>query len=554
MILPHRTRAISLIVLTLLATIAFAYAIPQTISPTDNNPNPPPFNNHRAPVSGTVSTYLNLIRNLAPFSAMISTTAGPSQLSSSSSVSSDPTIIFNRDSTPFPQNEETVATNPATNTVVGGYNDYRGILAQLNTTFPAGYTGFSISNDGGATVRTDGDLPKTTLPLTNSPTLSQGDPSVDLGNTGGFYFSNLYYNFTTSKFAGCPKKAPCESAIIVFPSMSASSLSSCLGTACWGAPKFVVDNTFSETPLGGMFNDKPWISVDRTSHATGLYVTYTGFNLGNSQSTINMVRCTYDLVSCGAPTTISGPDVSTQGSFLTVRPDGNVAIVYVSYDQIPLRIRAAQCSPGTGVTFTCSAPTTVATITNDIFSLVNDDFRVPTLPQLAVDYSATHPDRVIIVWQECTTEGVAGSTFVILTCPQPFIRAAFTDGATMSGPWTVQNVTSNGFLPTVAIDPSKGTVNIAYYSTMMDSWAHRLDLFLNQYASGAFPGTSITTRVTMSSDEPDADPLLRGGFFGDYIQANANSGTVYLGYTANYAQKGTPPSYGQDDYLTTMPD
>jgi len=81
-----------------------------------------------------------------------------------------------------------------------------------------------------------------------------------------------------------------------------------------------------------------------------------------------------------------------------------------------------------------------------------------------------------------------------------------------------------------------------------------LDLFVSQYLSGAFPGTPTVTRITTASDEPDADPLLHGGFLGDYIQATASSGTIYLGYTANYAQKGTPPSYGQDNYLTTVPD
>src|SRR5207249_6789767 len=115
---------------------------------------------------------------------------------------------------------------------------------------------------------------------------------VDSSNTGTFYLANLYYNFSTSKFAGCPKKAPCESSRLVFPSVSSSALSSCTGTSCWGSPKIVVDTTFTETPAGGVFNDKDWIAVDRTSQASGLYLTYTAFNLLNSRSTIDIVRCT----------------------------------------------------------------------------------------------------------------------------------------------------------------------------------------------------------------------------------------------------------------------
>jgi hypothetical protein len=547
--LRYSGKALSIIVVSLLATLALAYAVPQTSSPPNNNSNPFPFNNERAPVSGTVSTYLNLIQNRP---SNIPTAAGL-RTSLSSSISADPTTVFNLDNSPLPQNEESTAVNPATTTVVGGYNDYRGLLTLLNIS-PAGFTGFSVSNDGGATVRTDGDLPKITLPLTSSATLSGGDPAVDSSNTGTFYLSNLYYNFSTSKFAGCPKKAPCESAILVFPSVSSTALSSCLGTSCWGSPKAVVDTTFTETPGGGVFNDKDWMTVDRTSHASGLYVTYTAFNLLNSQSTIDIVRCTYDLSTCSGSIIISGPDISTQGSFVAVRPDGSLSIVYASYDTIPLRIRGVQCSPGTGVTVTCTAPTTIASIPFELIALTNDDFRVALLPQLAVDYSSAHPDRVIVVWNECKTEGVSGTTFIILTCPQPLVRAAYTDATAMAGPWTTVNITSSGIFPTVAIDPSKGTVNIAYYSTINDTWAHRLDLYVSQYPSGAFPSTPTIIRVTAASDEPDADPLLHGGFFGDYIQATATAGTVYLGYTANYAQKGTPPSYGQDNYLTTMPD
>src|SRR5438046_10212657 len=70
----YSSKALSIIMLSLLATFAVAYAIPQTVSPLNNSTNPPPFNNQRAPVSGTVSTYLNLIQH--PPQA-ISTTSGP---------------------------------------------------------------------------------------------------------------------------------------------------------------------------------------------------------------------------------------------------------------------------------------------------------------------------------------------------------------------------------------------------------------------------------------------------------------------------------------------
>src|SRR3989442_998053 len=55
--------------------------------------------------------------------------------------------VFNKDTSPLPQNETTVAIDPTNaSRIVGGYNDNRGLLS------PSGnFTGWSISTDGGAT-------------------------------------------------------------------------------------------------------------------------------------------------------------------------------------------------------------------------------------------------------------------------------------------------------------------------------------------------------------------------------------------------------------------
>src|SRR5947199_8643620 len=156
----YSSRALSIIMLSLLATLSLAYALPQTSSPFSNNSNPPPFSDQKAPVSETVSTYLNLIQHIP---SMTSTAGGPN-VAFSASVVSDPTIVFNLDSSPLPQNEGSVAVNPATNTIVGGYNEFRRLLALLNIG-PAGFTDCSISYDGGASVRSAGELPRVTLAL-----------------------------------------------------------------------------------------------------------------------------------------------------------------------------------------------------------------------------------------------------------------------------------------------------------------------------------------------------------------------------------------------------
>jgi hypothetical protein len=40
-------------------------------------------------------------------------------------------------------------------------------------------------------------------------------------------------------------------------------------------------------------------------------------------------------------------------------------------------------------------------------------------------------------------------------------------------------------------------------------------------------------RVTRTSNETEADPVLHGLFIGDYFEVNANAGRVYVHYNAN---------------------
>jgi hypothetical protein len=70
------------------------------------------------------------------------------------------------------------------------------------------------------------------------------------------------------------------------------------------------------------------------------------------------------------------------------------------------------------------------------------------------------------------------------------------------------------------------------------------------------PGGAVLhrTRVTRISNEPEADPILRGVFIGDYFQIDANDGRVYVHYNANLRHvpligQGVPIPQ-QDNYLT----
>src|SRR6266540_3582621 len=88
---------------------------------------------------------------------------------------------YNFDDLGLPQNEESIAAcRTNTKYVLGGTNDYRGLLD------PDGdFTGWHFSTDGGASLANEGLLPKLTISGVDVP--SGGDP-VDVADDG----CNLY--------------------------------------------------------------------------------------------------------------------------------------------------------------------------------------------------------------------------------------------------------------------------------------------------------------------------------------------------------------------------
>ena len=74
-------------------------------------------------------------------------------------------------------------------------------------------------------------------------------------------------------------------------------------------------------------------------------------------------------------------------------------------------------------------------------------------------------------------------------------------------------------------------------------------------ATGAVQGRS---RITPSSNETEADPILGGFFIGDYFEVNGYGGTAYVHYNANYRKVpllgpfgvSTIPVNQQDNFLT----
>jgi hypothetical protein len=163
-----------------------------------------------------------------------------------------------------PDNEIAVAVNPVDpDHVVAGSNDYW--LAPKGATLVARVpSGFFVSNDGGATWL-DGQVP-----MGSGGGGGNGDPVVAFNRKFGAVHM-LQLN------AGCGQAGPFCGHISIGVSTSAD------GGTSWGSPVVVAQGSGSSTPsASGIFNDKPWMTVDNDPDSDWYgraYVTYTKFEL-----------------------------------------------------------------------------------------------------------------------------------------------------------------------------------------------------------------------------------------------------------------------------------
>ncbi len=447
--------------------------------------------------------------------------------------------VFNRDATGLPQNEESGSACPTDpNFVLQGMNDYRGLLSQSQD-----LTGFAFSDDGGATVKQDGQLPSVTIGSTTVP--SSGDPVDRWSQNCTAFASDIDF---TANFFGLTS----ESAVVV-RSSSSGNLDVCSSPqSCWPKAK-VVDSTTSDS----VFLDKDWMDVGRSGTAEVVWVTYTRFVGENAY--IEAVRCNLALTSCTAPIQVSdntdtGFGAFVQGSYVVIGPDGRVYVTYETFAQTgAMKAIKLKIAPAGSTAF--AAAKVVAKPAGGIppnGRLAADDFRVGTLAKAAVAMVGATP-RVFVADEECTVTGNG-------LCEGSQVKVRYSDdsGASWStmtfGPGSTQN-----YFPTVAVDatatPNK--VVLSWYTNGNDTFAHRDDVELASFPAD-LSATPALTRVTPASNEPDADPLLGGAFIGDYFEVTATGGNAYVSFNENRRKQqfvgDGVPVFQQDNYLAIVPD
>lgn len=448
--------------------------------------------------------------------------------------------VFNCDVFGLPQNEESITASTAnTDLVLGGTNDFRGLVDPESST-----TGWHLSIDGGKSIKNEGLLPSVTLSSgVNVP--SGGDP-VDFlfaDSTGSHAFAaSLAYN-PIDPFAN-------PNGIAVYRSEPAT-LSSCPGgsdPSCWPTRRLVAESD------AGHFLDKEWLFVGVQGGIPYVWVTYSDFNLVPPDPThpfeaeIKAVRCSIDLTTCTAPINISvdpvdGRDVDVQFSDVTVGPDGRA---YITWSKIVGEIDSGpeqtfihkirvETEPGSA-TF---GPEMVIYSEDRAIPfgghLQANDFRIATYLKSDVAWVAGHP-RIFAIWDACSARPLA------FVCEFPEIKLSYSDngGANWNGPYVISTGGVNYF-PTISVDradPSNNKASIAWYTHSFDpAFWNKQDVLQGSIDTGKNSyGPAAMTRITSSSNEVEADPLLGGFFIGDYFEVAQVKGKTYTHYNANYRQ------------------
>ncbi len=396
----------------------------------------------------------------------------------------------------LPQNEPSISVDPSNpQELAVGAND----ISSSGFPWLSSYT----SSDGGFSW-TGRLLPRTGALAGFS---AASDPAVVFNVTGNLYYSGLAFSFTRQ---GLPTDGS------VFVSKSAD------GGLSFSQPVIVAVGS------NKVFNDKPYIAVDRTSETFSgrLYASWTAF----SSSGDIMVSFSSDGgASFSTPVRLS-TSPSNQGSVPIVGPLGELYVVW--NDLTDHSIMEAKSNDG-GVSF--SKPMLVSFYVPLPSRLPGSLFRVNNNPTAVVDDTN---GNVYVAWADYGS----GNADVLSS-------RSLDGGATWSPRARVNddNTTKDQFFPWMTV--SSGRLSMDWYDRRLDQSNHLMDVFYAQSTDG---GASFTpnVRVTSVSSNPDAVIFSNGqSFIGDYIGIASNATVVHPVWTDTRNVNSTNP--GNEDIFTS---
>ena len=450
------------------------------------------------------------------------------------------------------QNEPTVAVNPLDSLkLIAGANDeqdqppcgpgpVRGAAASASNCsfFPGvGTSGVYTSSDGGATWTNRGLLDGQAS-WQGKGVVSDGDPVVTYGpkpdGHGGFTFANGARAYYSSLATVAGQKGQ---EYVIVSSSDDDGLT-------WSAP--VVGMAKSSSAV---FNDKNWITVDRSSVSPffgRVYLTWTEFrsntSTGNGSEPV-MVSVSADAgATFIAPKQLSpagnnGTGNGRQGSSSSVGPDGTV---YVAFEQGFGQVLTV--SHDGGVSW--SKPVTIGAVADIADPIPGANFRTDSFPTIAADPrqgSAT-------VWASWVNATSTGGRVVV--------SRSTNGGATWSAPATVSTQREGyAFFQGMAVAPN-GRVDIAYQALKaVDTTRFGTgNATIDAYAVSLPVGSSVWSapvRISTASSDPAASSQnnLQRQFWGDYNTLVNDNSTAWFISTDSRAGVGCRAVDAYQQYL-----
>lgn len=376
------------------------------------------------------------------------------------------------------QSETSIAINPAnTDNVIAGSNEIQRLPMRA-----------MYSTDGGTTF-TGVDLPLPP-PRTNKGFDFGSDPGVAFDSNGNAYYSYIVVFFGAGGGINGTEMAVAHSSD---------------GGATWTA-------TFFNPQTGNaQFNDKPMITVDTGSvHHNRVYVAWDNAT-GNSSSNKNgnnvlLSHSDDGGLTFSAPVSVSGPFTGRTGGIGAdpyVTGDGTVHVAWQDYAHGTISDAA---STDGGQTF--SPPHVIASVNAFQFNV------------------AAQASRGALVYPSCGSFGTALYCSYINgsdAAANAYVAKSTDGGAS----WTSTQLPAGGdqFNQWLAVDPSNGSVNVAYY----DTGTHGATSTVYTLARSTDGGSTYSTSAVANAptDESCCSPSVDlGNQYGDYEGIAAFGGVV----------------------------
>lgn len=373
--------------------------------------------------------------------------------------------------------------------------------------------GYYVSFDGGCTWMDGGVLPGF------GDSVRVSDPSFAFGLNNDVYAGVLYETHTR------------ESGIAVSASTD-------------GGKTFGPAVTVFATKANQIFNDKPWITVDRTGglHRGTIYVVWSYDHNnhcgsgGNCEQNLGFSRSTDGGKTFSPARLVEGqalfctnvvpgfPAHSTQcdgvlGATPVVEPDGTLAVAF-AYEDLTYRSRrtlmVVTTSPDSGNTWT--SPVLAATIHDILGRFRHEKYRSVSLPAFACDPKT---GQLYLAW---SNKGSTDADIQFATSKD--------HGQRWSTPIRVNDDPlqdgANHFQPQLAVAPN-GVVSVSFFDTRVDPQHLLIDVYLAQSSDQGVSFLKNMRVTTQSWDPAVGAPIDLDGhqFIGDYQGLSADDRFVH---------------------------